>query len=120
MTDDLTATTANIRSLHSFVIDAVIEQDADIFTAVVHRLGGLSCRAFVRAVSRTGTARIVSAVEHDTLVYRVEIRGDDDEWHLLVRPPAALLGFEDTPDLRDKEIAFHTERLLREMTGEDQ
>ncbi len=118
MKDDLSATAADVRVLHSHVVDAICAQEAEVFKDIVTLMGGLSCRAFTRAVSRTGFARIVSGIEDDQLVYRVQLKGDDG-WLGLCGATATALGFEDTPELRDKEIKFHTERLLREMTGED-
>ncbi len=118
MNDDLSATAADVRVLHSHVVDAVLAQEPENFEAIVRLMGGLTSIAFVRAVYKTGFARICSSIEDDKLVYRVQLKGDDG-WVGLCGATAEALGFEDTPELHDKEIRFHTERLLREMTGED-
>jgi hypothetical protein len=119
MNDDLSATIADVRVLHSIVVDAICAQESEVFADIVTLLGGLSCQAFVRAVYKTGLARICSSIEDDKLIYRVQLKGDDG-WVGLCGATAEALGFEDTSELRDKEIKFHTERMLREMTGEDQ
>jgi hypothetical protein len=116
--NDLSATIADVRVLHSHVVDAICAQESEVFADIVTLLGGLSCQAFVRAVYKTGFARICSSIEGGRLVYRVQLKGDDG-WIGLCGATAEALGFEDTPELRDKEIRFHTERLLREMTDED-
>ena len=118
--DDLHATAAEFRTLHSHVVDAIVGQDPEVANDIVTLMGGLDCRAFRRAVFETGFARIRSAIENDRLVYLVELHGDDG-WLVLTRPPATALGIPDTPELRDKEIALHAERLARELTeNEDQ
>ncbi len=119
MTDDLSATVANVRALHSLVVDAVLDQEPENYAAIVRLMGGLTSQAFVRAVYRTGFARIVSAIERDRLVYKVELKGDDG-WVGLCGATSESLGIPDTPEMRDREIAFHAERLLDEITGEDQ
>ncbi len=116
--NNLSATIADVRVLHSVVVDAICSQESEVFSDIVTLLGGLSCRAFVRAVYRTGVARICSSIEDDKLIYRVQLKGDDG-WVGLCGATATDLGFEDTPALRDKELKFHAERLLREMTGEE-
>jgi hypothetical protein len=118
MTDDLSATVANVRALHSLVVDAVLEQEPDNYAAIVTLMGGLTSQAFVRSVYKTGFARICSSIENDKLIYKVQLKGDDG-WVGLCGATAQSLGFEDTPELRDKEIRFHTERMLREITGDD-
>ncbi len=116
--DGVTASAAEFRTLHSHVVDAIVGQDPEVANDIVTLMGGLDCRAFQRAVFVTGFARIVSAIERDRLIYRVELKGDDG-WLVLTRPTATALGIPDTREVRDQEIRFHTERLLREMTGED-
>jgi hypothetical protein len=104
------------------VVDAVLDQEPDNYAAIVTLMGGLSCQAFVHAVYRTGFARIRSSIEDDRLVYRVQLKADDG-WVGLCRATATALGFEDTPELRDKEIRFHSEDLgyspvqIQRMTG---
>ncbi len=117
--DDHTAAAANIRALHSLVVDAVLDQEPENYTAIVRLMGGLTSQAFVRAVYKTGFARIVSAIENGRLVYRVQLKGDDG-WVGLCGATSESLGIPDTPEMRDREIAFHAERLLSEITGEDQ
>jgi hypothetical protein len=115
--NDLSATIADVRVLHSHVVDAICAQESEVFADIVTLLGGLSSQAFVRAVYKTGLARICSSIKDDQLIYSVQLKGADG-WVGLCGATATDLGFEDTPELRDKELQFHTERLLREMTGE--
>lgn len=68
MTDDLTATAAEFRTLHSHVVDAIVGQHLDNYAAIIKLMGGLDCRAFRRAVYETGFARIRSAMDKDRLV----------------------------------------------------
>jgi hypothetical protein len=119
MKDDVTAGIIEMRTLHSYVVDAVLGQDPDTANDITTLLGGLHCHAFQRAVFETGFARIRSAIEDDKLVYLVELHGDDG-WLVLVRPPATALGIPDTPELRDREIALHAERLAREIVEDEQ
>jgi hypothetical protein len=118
MTDDLSATVANVRALHSLVVDAVLDQEPDNYAAIVALMGGLTSQAFVRSVYKTGFARICSSIENDKLIYRVQLKGDDG-WVGLCGATAEVLGIPDTPEVREQEIQLHAERLLREMTGED-
>jgi hypothetical protein len=118
MTDDLSATVANIRALHSLVVDAVLDQEPDNYAAIVRLMGGLTSQAFVRAVYKSGFARICSSIENDKLIYKVQLKGDDG-WIGLCGATAESLGIPDTPEVRDREIAFHAQRLLDEITGED-
>ncbi len=118
MNDDLSATVANVRALHSLVVDAVLEQEPDNYAAIVRLMGGLTSQAFVRAVYKTGFARVCSSIENGRLVYRVQLKGDDG-WVGLCGATAEALGIPDTPEVREQEIRFHTERMLRELTGED-
>ncbi len=118
MSDDLSATVANVRALHSLVVDAVLDQEPENYAAIVRLMGGLTSQAFVRAVYKTGFARVCSSIEDDKLIYRVQLKGDDG-WVGLCGATAEALGIPDTPEQRDREIEFHAERLLREMTGED-
>ena len=57
--------------------------------------------------------------EEHRLVYLVEVHGDDG-WLVLTRPPATALGIPDTPEVREQEIRFHAERMLRELTEDEQ
>ncbi|MDP9431753.1 MAG: hypothetical protein M3P91_03280, partial [Actinomycetota bacterium] len=111
MNDDLSATVANVRALHSLVVDAVLEQEPDNYAAIVRLMGGLTSQAFVRAVYKTGFARVCSSIENGRLVYRVQLKGDDG-WVGLCGATAEALGIPDTPEVREQEIRFHTERML--------
>lgn len=117
--DDLRATAAEFRTLHSHVVDAILGQDPDTANDITKLMGGLHCAAFRHAMFVTGFARVRSTIENDRLMYLVELHGDDG-WVVLTRPPATALGIADTPELRDKEIALHAERLARELTEDDE
>ncbi len=114
-----TATAAQIRALHSYVVDAILGQDPEVTRDLLHLFGGLHSLNLTDALEQTGFARVRSVIEHDQLVYLVEVHGDDG-WLVLTRPPATALGIPDTPEVREQEIRFHAERMLRELTGEDQ
>ncbi len=110
------ATAAQWRTLHSHWVDGVLAQHPDVADLLLRRFGGLKSRDFTHAL-RTGSCRVRSVIEHDVLVYRIEVEADD-AWVTVSRPPATALGIADTEDLRDQEISFHAERLARELQGD--
>lgn len=107
------ATAQQWRLLHSYVVDAVLNQpgeDERLGLQIV--LGGLTCKAFTDAVAEGSRVRVRSLLEDDgTLAYRVEILTDHDEWEGLCRPPAWALGF-------DVDDALASEQWLWRMRGE--
>ncbi len=81
---------AGWRALHSFTIDAILGQEADIQAGCLIRLGDVSAHSFFEAINRDDV-QIRPLVIGDDLHLRVLIRGDDR--HVgLCHPPAALLG----------------------------
>lgn len=114
------ATPANMRALHSHVVDAILGQQPDNLDALLALMGGLRMGDLIRALD-TGFARIRSAIEDDTLKYLVEVMSDIG-WVVLTRPPAFALGIDDTPELRDEEIAVHVAHMFRDLgvDGDDQ
>lgn len=117
--DGATATAANIRALHSVFVDAVLRQDTEMASLLTHRIGGLDSLAFVDAVDRGAVLRIRSTLRDDRLVYQVEILSDHHGWVLLCGAYPEDLGIPDTPAVREQEIRFHAERMLRELTEDE-
>ena len=118
MTDNVKAGAIQIRTLHSHVVDAILHQHPETANDITTLLGGLHCAAFQAAVFETGFARIRSSIRDDRLVYVVELHGDDG-WLVLCGAAAPDLGIPDTPEVRQREVTFHAERLLRELTEDE-
>jgi hypothetical protein len=105
------------RLLHSFVVDATLNQDEDLSRAIQGIVGGMRLQDFSRAVVDGSRVR-VRPLREDTgeITFRVEIFDDEEHWQGLVRRPAIALGiteeeaeaalfswFERHPDLPDLE-----------------
>ncbi len=115
----MTTNPARLRVMHSHAVDALLGQDTGVANGIISRLGGMGFDAFQDACFKVGTARIRSNIEADRLVYLIEVCDDGGDWHVLTRPTAEACGFEDTPELRDQELAFHAERLARELIEDE-
>jgi hypothetical protein len=96
ISDDQIRLMISWRLLHSFVVDATLNQEDDMSRVIQVIFGGMRLKDFSSAV-RDGTRVRIRPMREDSgeISFRVEILDDEGGWQGLVRRPAIALGITD-------------------------
>lgn len=102
VTQQLTA----YHALHSYYVDTLVtmgeqsEDQARLADAIAYKCGGLAFETFVAAIGEQKALRIVESMlpgNDDEGAIRLEVFGDDEQWHGLVRVLPDRLGLPVVP-----------------------